>query len=305
MPPPTSYHKLSLEVIRSLSGHAHSAHAYCSPDSKPAADRGSCPSPTSAKGRVSPLQPVERKPSAGTVKGRASPSQLSAHGVAEGQPSLAPAKGSNSPAGLSHGLPQNSSGQMQPVPGVHHSASAHDKHPSYSSEKLISAGTKSGKSGSAVRRAAVSGGSKSAQSKTASKASTAAKSSHCTAHLSTAAKTATKPHEVTTAVAGNSNATASSSAALEGAAACKTSSGSFTESTAGETGDSPRLTPRKWQTTFRLEDVQEQIAGVAGTAPPAVLQREATFTKNIMQQMSYNGSHEDQNHLFLEVHLLP
>lgn len=67
-----------------------------------------------------------------------------------------------------------------------------------------------------------------------------------------------------------------------------------------DTAQPTSLTPRKRQTTFKFEDVKEHVS-----SPNAVsnnwLMSEATFTQRIMQQMSYTGSHQDQDHLFLEV----
>ena len=61
-----------------------------------------------------------------------------------------------------------------------------------------------------------------------------------------------------------------------------------------------RLSPRKRQTTFSFEDVKEHVPEAAAVSNKGLLS-EATLTQNILQQMSYTGSHEARGHLFLEV----
>ena len=60
------------------------------------------------------------------------------------------------------------------------------------------------------------------------------------------------------------------------------------------------LSPRKRQTTFSFEDVKEHIPEAAAVSNKGLLS-EAMLTQNILQQMSYTGSHEARGHLFLEV----
>ena len=60
------------------------------------------------------------------------------------------------------------------------------------------------------------------------------------------------------------------------------------------------LSPRKRQTTFSFEDVKEHIPEAAAVSNKGFLS-EAMLTQNILQQMSYTGSHEARGHLFLEV----
>ena len=60
------------------------------------------------------------------------------------------------------------------------------------------------------------------------------------------------------------------------------------------------IIPYKRQTTFRFEDVKEEFTDSLSTQKSEVLS-EATFTKRIMQQMSFTGNHEEGSRLFLEV----
>ena len=60
------------------------------------------------------------------------------------------------------------------------------------------------------------------------------------------------------------------------------------------------LSPRKRQTTFSFDNVKEHIPEPAAVSNKGLLS-EATLTQNILQQMSYTGSHEARGHFFLEV----
>lgn len=114
--------------------------------------------------------------------------------------------------------------------------------------------------------------------------------------IRTADPSAAIPH----AAAVEDHATATSSAA-----ASKTASASMIGIAAVEADDDAQpaqLTPRKRQTTFKFEDVKEELME-AGPTQAGVLHSKDSLTHNIMQQLSYTGSYVDQSHLFLEVRL--
>ena len=102
------------------------------------------------------------------------------------------------------------------------------------------------------------------------------------------------------AAAVKDHATATSSAA-----ASKPASASMIGIAAVEAHDDAQpaqLTPRKRQTTFKFEDVEEQLME-ASPIQAGLLHSKDSLTHNIMQQLSYTGSYVDQSHLFLEVRL--
>ena len=66
-------------------------------------------------------------------------------------------------------------------------------------------------------------------------------------------------------------------------------------------GGSPRLTAAKRQTTFQFEDLSEGEEDVQSTRRSGVLLSQASLTHKVMQELEFTGSHQANNHLFLEV----
>ena len=328
-PPPTSYHKLSLEVIRSLTGH--SAHPHSRPDSRSAADAGRSPLAASAEGKVSPLQPSERQqpPIAATAsKGRVSPSQ-----PLEGQALEGAAKGEGSPAEPFVSSPKGSRSPLQSANGQHKAVAGpspgSQPKPTGMARKMKGNAAMPGKPDTCSRdvaemktgtqarrsRAGKVKPSSAAQRIIAGKVEPGSAAQHSMAgKVKTAVIGQPKSADSTaSAAAGSTVATTAaankvksgSSAAGRGVVGSKTSlhgAADFASAQSSDNAQLTELTPRKRQTTFKFEDIAEQL-GNTGVKQPVVLQSQGTFTQKIMQQMSYTGSHKDQARLFLEMHL--
>lgn len=304
-PSATSYHKLSLEVMKRLSGpvpRRPSSHA---------AEGGSNPGSASAKGQVTSLPAPHRQPSTAAAKGRLTPSQppeeLLAAGTAEGKsPPSQPAEGQLSAAVTKRRISASvvfSKGSQ--TNGHRRAGPGHSTGPSSSSALVTSIAQAADLTqpkahtmhNALAGRKACSNGHSRTTHKVNLSGKSAAESQTRTADPSDAVSTA-NPAVLTAAAAVKNHATATMSAA-----ASQNASASMA-STAGHKAHDGTLpaqsTPGRQQTTFSFADVEEDLME-AGSGQAAVLHSEGSFTHKIMQQMIYTGSHEDQNHLFLEV----
>ena len=319
---PTSYHKLSLEVIKRLSGPVPRR-----PSSRSAAEGGDNPSSASAKGQVtpspaaaggklSPSQPSEEQLAADTAEGKKPPSQPMR------QLSAAITKGRISPPDASSQGTKSLLQQMGSANGQRKAGPGLSKGLCSCSERFASTAqaavftqpkARTMDSASAGRKACgtdhsrlshrVNLSSKSAAVARTRTADPSAAVSTASTAVSDAAAAAVKNHAAATSSAAASQNASASMAGTASASMFGTASASMVGTAAHKAHadtQPARLTPGKPQTTLNFEDVEEHPLET-GSGRAAVLQSEGSLTLKIMQQMTYTGRFEDQNHLFLEV----
>ena len=310
---PTSYHKLSLEVIKRLSGPVPRR-----PSSQSAAERGDSPSSASAKGQVIPSQAPHGQPSPAAAGGRLSPSQPSeeqlAADTAEGrkppsqpvrQLSAAVTKGRISPPAASSQGSQSLLQQMGSANGQSKAGPGLSKAPRVRSARFASTAqaavltqpkAHTMDNASAERKACGPDHSRLPHGVNLSGKSAAVARTR-TADPSAAVSTASTAVSNAAASVKNHAAATSSAAASQNASASM--AGTAAHKAHGDTQPA-QLAPGKRQTAFNFEDVEDHPLET-GSGRAAMLQSEGSLTHKIMQQMTYTGKFEDQNHLFLEV----
>lgn len=290
-------------------GPVHNTNPHSRPSTGSAAEEGQPPAPASARGgrATTPSQSSEEQPCPETPKGNASPLQpfvrlptdssegkLTPLQPAKGQPSAAATQNKVSLAGASV---QDGQGALQ---AAHRAAPGRPGRSQSSSTSLASTKHAAGLTPSGAvtsdRNAATRKACKPGHSSLSSKVSSAGKRAVAgqtrTQDLSGALATISTVHPIAAAVKDNRATTSSAAVSTD------------TLGLASNKAQSDAQPTYKRQTTFGFDGVEEQL-GAASTSQAVILHSEGSFTKQIMQQMSYTGSHEDHNHLFLEVHFTP
>lgn len=296
-----------MEVINRLSGPGPSR-----PSSRSAAEGPRTPTSTPAKGQAAPSQPFTGQPFPAVARGRVSPSQPSeeqlAAPISEHQPTQSRSTKGKPVAAVTEArvrpLVASSQGSQSLLGQSVGSANGQRKGPDLSKPPRRSSAHFAG---TAPAADFIQPSASTMNKHAAGGAPCSPRHIRVPGNVNLSGKSAavsqTRTADPSAAVNTTSAAVKDHAAATSSAAASKTASASMVGIAAIEAhadAQAAQLTPRKRQTTFKFEDVKEELMEASLTRA-VVLQSKDSLTHNIMQQMSYTGSYVDQSHLFLEV----